>query len=152
MGELTIPDNPIEDLPALYQHTLVMDVALGVDEDTICEAYGLQYPKLQAIKNHPSFKARHQKLADELSKEGMSFRLKAQMQAEELLKTSFAMIHSEDVDPKTKQKLIADTVRWAGYDSAAAAGVGGGGTGISISINLGRADEATDGRVFENED
>lgn len=152
MGELVTPDNPIEDLPAVWQSSLVTDVALGVDDDTICEAYSLQFPQLEAIKKHPSFKNRLGKLTEELQKEGVSFKLKAQMQAEELLKTSFAMIHDEDVDPKVREKLIANTVRWAGYDNKAAEAAGSGGPGITISIDLGNAEKAVEGRVFENGD
>ena len=151
MSELAILDNPIEDLPALWQSTLVMDVALGVDEETICEVYGLQYTQLQAIKAHPSFTKRHQQLAEELQKEGVSFRMKARMQAEELLKTSFAMIHNDDVDPKVRAKLISDTIRWAGYDANVPTETKAG-NGIVINIDLGKADSAVDGRVFEHGD
>lgn len=152
MGELATPDNPIDDLPVIWQSSLVTDVALGVDEDAICEAYGIQHHHLRKIKEDPRFRTRLEKLAEELQKEGMSFRLKAQMQAEELLRTSFAMIHDENVDPKVRSKLIADTVRWAGWDNSKAEDAGSrGGTGITINIDLGSADKAVDGRVFENE-
>ena len=152
MGDIVKPDNPIDDLPAIWQSSLVTDVALGVPEDTICEAYGLQYPQLQKIKESPAFKNRLGKLTEELQKEGVSFRLKAQMQAEELLKTSFAMIHDDNVDPKVRQKLIADTVRWAGYDNSGNDKNVGVGAGITINIDLGNADKAVEGRVFENGD
>jgi len=151
MGNIAALANPLDDLPIVWQSSLVLDIAMGTDEDIICEAYELQYPQLQAIKNDPAFMARLKKAADDLNKEGATFRLKAQMQAEALLQTSFAMIHSDEIDPKVRAKLISDTVRWAGYDNAAAAGAETG-PGISIHIDLGAADKAVAGRVFENGD
>jgi len=151
MGEVATPDNPIEKLPIMWQHTLVLDVALGVDPETICEAYGLQFPQLDKIKEDPSFKNRLGKLKEDMAKEGVSFRMKAQMQAEEYLKTSFSMVHDQDIDPKVRAKLIGDTVRWAGFDSAANAEAVSG-SGISVTINLGNADKAkqVEGRVFDH--
>lgn len=113
------PDNPINDLPVLWQNSLVIDVALGVDHETICEAYDLQYPQLQQIMHTAAFKNRLGKLQEDMSKDGVTFRMKAQMQAEEYLKTSFDMVHNPEVDPKVRAKLIGDTVRWAGFDAAA---------------------------------
>ena len=151
MGELAIPDNPIDALPVLWQSSLVMDVAMGVPEDTICEAYDLQYPQLVAITEDPAFLLRLGKVAEDLKKHGASFRMKAQMQAEELLNTSFTMIHDTDIDPKVRGKLIADTIRWAGYDNSKEA-QGEVGPGISINIDLGNATKMVEGRVFDHED
>ena len=149
MSNIAVLDNPLDDLPIVWQSSLVLDIAMGTDEDTICEAYSLQYPQLTAIKNDPAFMGRLKKAADDLNKEGATFRLKAQMQAEALLQTSFAMIHSDEIDPKVRAKLISDTVRWAGYDNAAAVGSEVG-PGISIHIDLGNAEKSVGGRVFEN--
>lgn len=151
MGDLATIDNPIEGLPIQWQSSLVLDLAMGVDKDAICEAYDLQYAQLCAIEGNPSFAARVESTRKDLEKEGASFKLKAQMQAEEYLKTAFKMVHDDDVDPKVRAKLIADTIRWAGFDNASSE-VGGSGSGISISINLSNADKPVDGRVFDNGD
>lgn len=137
----------------MWQNTLVIDVALGVDYDTICEAYGLQFPQLARIMDDASFKKRLDTLRDAMAKEGVSFRMKAQMQAEEYLKTAFDMVHNREVDPRVRAKLISDTVRWAGFDTAANAEAVAG-SGISVTINLGNADKAKEGggRVFDHED
>ena len=150
MDELATTDNPVESLPVQWQSSLVLDIAMGVDKDAICEAYEIQYAQLCAILETPSFAARVATARKELEKEGVSFRLKAQMQAEEYLKTAFQMVHDTDVDPKVRAKLIADTVRWAGFDNVAAE-VNGSGNGITVNINLANADKAVEGRVFDNE-
>lgn len=152
MSELAKPDNPVDDLPVIWQNSLVTDVAMGVSEDAICEAYGLQHHHLRAIIKDPGFQGRLKKRSDELQQDGASFRLKAQMQAEEMLGTSFAMVHNEAVDPKVRAKLIADTVRWAGYDNQRGDGPAVAGAGITINIDLGNADKQVSGRVFENGD
>lgn len=148
MGNVVSVENPIDSLPVVWQTSLVTDVALGVDDDIICEAYGLQYTQLLKIKQDPSFRKRLKALEEELQKEGVSFRLKAQMQADELLKTSFAMIHDEDIDPKVRAKLIEDTVRWAGYDNVRGDS-GGDRASFVINIDLGKAEkEVNDAQIY----
>jgi hypothetical protein len=55
---------------------------------------------------------------ESLKKEGMSFKLKAQLQAEELLKKSWAMIHAplDEVPANVKADLLKATVRWGGLE------------------------------------
>jgi hypothetical protein len=71
----------------------------------------------------------------ELDKEGVSFRLKARLQAEELLQTSWALIHSPATPATVKAGLIKDTVRWAGWDAPPQEN-GGGRGGFSVNIVL----------------
>jgi hypothetical protein len=68
----------------------------------------------------------------------MSFKLKARLQAEELLKTSWRLIHApaEEVPSSVKADLLKATMRWAGYDIKEQA-VAGGGNALNIQINLG---------------
>jgi hypothetical protein len=73
-----------------------------------------------------------------VKKEGMSFRLKARLQAEELLKTSWRLIHAptDEVPPSVKADLVKATMRWAGYDNKETA-AGAVNNGFNIQINLG---------------
>jgi hypothetical protein len=149
MSQIVEHENPTGSLPAQWQTSLVIDVAMGVSKEVICEAYDLQYPQLKAIIEMPSFSKRLEEMERELAKEGASFRLKSQMQAEEYLKTSYQMVTDNDLDPKVRADLIKSTARWAGFDAPSQAGVGSTG-GISISINLGQADKEIDGRVVSD--
>ena len=141
--------NPVEGLPPQWQTNLVIDVAMGVDADAICEAYNIQFTQLQYILKMPSFIGRLAEMEKELSKAGASFRIKAGMQAEEYLKTSFAMVQDKNTDDKVRRDLIEATARWAGFDKPAVdpQGAGGGG-GFHININLGAAVQGT---VIEGE-
>ena len=76
--------------------------------------------------------------------EGMSFKLKAKLIAEENLKQVWKMIHADydKVPAAVKGKLIELTARWAGFDERwSGDGKGGGGpvnaNTLNIQINLG---------------
>jgi hypothetical protein len=66
----------------------------------------------------------------------MSFKIKARIQAEELLKKSWSIIHSEHTPVAVKADLIKATVRWADYEPKNG-GPGGLGNAFQININLG---------------
>lgn len=81
-----------------------------------------------------------QKLAacrEEVRTKGLTFRVKARAQAEELLKTSWILIHDPVVSPAVKADLIKSTVKWAGLDTTPANEGQSGAGGVTITINLG---------------
>jgi hypothetical protein len=65
----------------------------------------------------------------------MSFKLKARLQAEELLKTSWRLIHEPTTGAAVRADLIKATMRWAGYEQKEAAGTAS--SNLNIQINLG---------------
>jgi len=132
------PENPVGAvLRPEWDHRLVVDVALGTSELDIMEAYDLQAHTLRAIYADPVFATSLAKMKGELSKDGASFKLKCKIQAEAMLDHNWKLAHAENVDPKVQRQIIADTVRWAGYDAGPAT-AGGGQSGMSITINLGQ--------------
>jgi hypothetical protein len=82
----------------------------------------------------------------EIRDKGMTFRLKARAQAEELLGTSYLLIHDPSVSPAVKADLIKSTVKWAGLEPKDNVQADAGG-GVKITINLGSRPE--DSRVIE---
>lgn len=134
------PVNP--DDPALlgYPATLPIEVALQTAPiKRICEAYGISRDQWNALRVHPQFVADVRASHEELKKDGMSFRMKARLQSEELLKKSWSMIHEpfDRVPANVKADLIKFTVRAAGLEVDAKAGATGGGSNLQININLG---------------
>lgn len=91
----------------------------------------------------------------EVRDKGLTFKLKARAQAEELLTTSWLLIHDPAVSPAVKADLIKSTVKWAGLEPKNEVTADTGGGGVRITINLGndtkdvRTIEAT---TVENED
>lgn len=139
-NDLTIntpnPDNPAE---IGYPPTLPIEVALNeIPIEDIQKAYNLSDHDWEILKTTPRFIADVAAAKDVLKKEGMSFRVKARLQSEELLKTSWKMIHapSDEVPPNVKADLLKFTVRCAGLEGDPKAGASAA-ANFQININLG---------------
>lgn len=98
---------------------LALNRGLGKTRD-ICESYGLSQADFNVLKSNPYFLQALEQAVEELKVDGASFRRKARVQAEEYLKTAWALVHadSEEVPAKVKADLIMWTQRIAGYDAS----------------------------------
>jgi hypothetical protein len=133
-------DEPEDPARLGYPPTLPVEVALRVASvKDICASYGLSHQDWLRLTEDPIFRADLAGVVKELKKEGMSFKMKARLQSEELLKTSWKMIHSptDEVPASVKADLLKFTVRAAGLDgSKDQAANGKQGTPLQIQINL----------------
>ncbi|NBR09721.1 MAG: hypothetical protein EBT98_08775, partial [Opitutaceae bacterium] len=77
---------------------------------------GLTPFEFESLCEDQLFRRRVREFAKELTENGSSFVLKAQVQAEELLRTQFRIAKSPDTPPSVAIAAIANTVRWAGLD------------------------------------
>lgn len=120
--------------------TLPLEVALrAASPAEICDAYELSEEDWNSLLDNPAFIQEVADAAAALKKDGMSFKMKARLQSEELLKTSWALIHApnDDVPPSVKADLIKFTIRAAGLDgSKDQAASQNQGPALSININL----------------
>lgn len=140
----TLPENILEPYERMkdpaaigWPPTLPVEIALKTAPmDEIRTAYGYSKDEWAALPRDPVFLADLAAAVTMVKKEGMSFRIKAQLQAEELLKSSWRLIHDENAPPSVKADLIKATMRWAGYDAKEAVGAGNA-VGLNIQINLG---------------
>lgn len=120
-----------------YPPTLPIEIALKTAPmSRIRDEYGYSDEEWDGLRRDPVFLADLAKAVEMVKQDGMSFKLKARLQAEEILKTSWRMIHAPEVPPSVKADLIKSTMRWAGYDDKSTAGAGQGGTALQININL----------------
>ncbi len=118
--------------------TLPVEIALKTAPmDEIRIAYGFSTAEWAALKHNANFLADLGAAVQMVKKDGMSFKLKAQLQAEELLKSSWRMIHDPEAPASVRADLIKATMRWAGYDQKEAPAGAGAGAGLNIQINLG---------------
>jgi len=78
----------------------------------------------------------------EIVEKGMTFKLKARAQAEELLTTSWTMIHSPETSAAVKADLIKSTVKWGGLETSNTNTEETSG-GVKITINLGGQEHPT---------
>ena len=107
----------------------------GEDINEIIKRHGYDASDMLVFKADPTFLKTVQQYRDEIREKGLTFKLKARAQAEELLTTSWLLIHDADVSPAVKADLIKSTVKWAGLDVNDQTNAGASG-GVTISINL----------------
>lgn len=141
VGEVTKIEEETPRDPSLigYPPTLPIELALKTASPAELKVeYGFTDEEWAALRYDQMFLADVMAAAEMVKKEGMTFKLKARLQAEELLKESWRLIHSKsaDVPPSVKADLIKSTMRWAGYDNKEAI-AGGQVNGLNIQINLG---------------
>jgi hypothetical protein len=131
------PENPAE--IGTYPPTFPVEIALRTAPlQKICEGYGISHDEWLALKEDPVFRADLAAAVELVKKDGMSFKLKAKMQSEELLKTSWRMIHShnDEVPASVRADLLKFTVRAAGLAEPAEK-AGSNANNLQININLG---------------
>lgn len=95
-----------------------------------------------ALRQNPVFLKELAGACELVRQEGMSFKLKAKLIAEENLKQVWKMIHADHVlvPAAVKGRLIELTARWAGFDPRTLPEGGAGPVGantLNIQINLG---------------
>jgi hypothetical protein len=125
-----------------WNDRLAFDVALtlegsGESLQEIMVRHGIAASDILVFNADPVFLKKVEHYRNEVRDKGLTFKLKARAQAEELLTTSWLLIHDPGVSPAVKADLIKSTVKWAGLEPKDATGVDAGGGGVKITINLG---------------
>jgi len=129
-----------------WSDRLAFDIALmlegsGETVDEVKQRHKVSGQDISGYKNDPVFVKRVSAYRDDIKEKGLTFKLKARAQAEELLTTSWTLIHNPDVSAAVKADLIKSTVKWAGLETKADDGDAGAGGGVKITINLGGQDK-----------
>lgn len=126
-----------------WSERLALEVALklegsGEDLAEIVLRHNITTRDLLKFNKDRIFTDKVAQFRTEIRDKGLTFKLKARSQAEELLKTSWVLIHSSDTSAAVKADLIKSTVKWAGLEpkgDVMADSEGNG--GVRITINLG---------------
>jgi hypothetical protein len=128
------PDDPAE---LGWPPAFPIEVALRVAPiKQICEAHGITKEHYNVLRTDPGFLNVLAGYAKMLKEHGASFKLKAMIQSEELLKTSWAIIHAVDTPAAVKADLIKHTIRFAGLDASLDQKGGGANNQANFQINL----------------
>ncbi len=143
---LAFADTESKDPTSLaWAPTLPIELALKTaTPEQLRIEYGYSVAEWDELPRNPAFMRDLTQACELVRQEGMSFRLKAKLIAEENLKQTWKMIHEAngDVPPAVKGKLIELTARWAGFDPRTNGAEGGGYGGpvqantLNIQINL----------------
>lgn len=125
-----------------WNDRLAFDVALTLEGsgETLQEIVGrhrITTGDVLAFNADPIFLKKVEHYRTEVREKGLTFKLKARAQAEELLTTSWLLIHDAAVSPAVKADLIKSTVKWAGLEPKDAGPQDQGTGGVKITINLG---------------
>lgn len=151
----------MDNLPVAYtkwNDRLAMDLALMLEGsceslEEVLDRHTINMDQLAKYNKDALFLQKIRSLREEVHEKGLTFRTKARAQAEELLTTSWTLIHSPDVSASVKADLIKSTVKWAGLEPKETANVEGLATGgVSITINLdpaGKSKPAISAQVTE---
>ena len=123
-----------------WSDRLALDVALmlegsGETPKTLAAHHKITEAELLSITADPLFAKRVEVLTTEVREKGLTFRLKARTQAEELLITSWDLIHDNMTSAAVKADLIKSIVKWGGLEpknEEVQANTGG----VTIQINL----------------
>lgn len=123
-----------------WSDRLALDMALVLEGsgellDELCERHHITVDELIQFKADPTFLKRVEDYRKDVRDKGMTFKLKARAQAEELLVTSWLLIHDREVSPAVKADLIKSTVKWAGLDAREEVDTAAPG-GVRININF----------------
>jgi hypothetical protein len=143
MNALTKPIGAFKDPAEIgYPPTLPVEIALReYDVKTICEAYGIDSEQWDSIRTNPIFISDLKARLVELQTDGVSFKMKARLQAVEYLKQMWTLAGSNETPAAVRADLMKFVVRAAGLDGskdqAAAAGAVLG-NALSITLHLGK--------------
>lgn len=105
-------DVRMAEVPSLYRETyerLAVELALNMDDaQAVFARHGHDLEAAAALVESPQFVALLQRVTDEVRENGTSFKMKARIQAEELLATSYDMA----TDPLISPAVRADLIKW----------------------------------------
>ncbi len=116
-GSVTLPYEGVDPAELGFPHMLPVELAMGEEPvREICESYGIDRDSFAKLCALPTFARAVKEARELLQKEGMGFRIKARMQAEALLKTSWKLIHNAHTPANVKADLIKSTFKVAGFE------------------------------------
>ena len=129
------------------QHTkwsdrLAFDIALLLEKsgetlDEVIARHAITPDDMLTFNEDPIFRKKVEVYRNDIREKGVTFRLKARAQAEELLVTSWQLIHSPEVSPAVKADLIKSTVKWGNLEPKKEGMDADASSGFKITINLG---------------
>lgn len=137
-----------------WSDRLAFDIALTLEGsgETLQEVmtrHSITANDILTFNADPVFLKKVEHYREEVREKGLTFKLKARAQAEELLTTSWMLIHDPAVSPAVKADLIKSTVKWGGLEPKNVETDVGANGGVRITINLGSTPQ--DARTIEAE-
>ena len=133
-----IAENPAKTWPeGLPFHIALMLEGSKESKDDIAKRHGIDKKELSLFVKDKLFCKQVQIYRGEIEKNGLTFTLKARAQAEELLGTSWKMIHDLEAPYSVRADLIKSTVSWGNLNPKQGNSLSNEGlNAVNIIINL----------------
>ena len=125
---------------SLYPPTFPVEIALQTAPlPDILSAYAIDAARWGALQKHPVFVRDLASALEAVKKHGMTFKMKAGLQAEAMLERMWEMSHApyDEVPPAVQADLMKFVVKAAGLDASKDQAGQMQGTPLQININLG---------------
>ena len=141
MSNLPAPNTPFSTIG--WTDRFAFDFALALEGSgepiaSLLQEHNVDPTDMDRLKKDPVFLKKVMEYRENIQQHGLTFRYKARAQAEDLLETSWNLIHHHDVSPAVKADLIKWTAKVAGLEPKPTDGLQeNAGGGVSITINLG---------------
>ena len=132
-----------------FDPRIAYEIALGIDKPTAVFAkYGIDEARAVAIIGNPAFVTTLKKYQEEVMASGVSFKLKAKIQAEDLLTHSYMIATDPEVPYAVRADLIKWTARVAGLEPKDKDGGAGAAGGFTLNLTF-TGDRPAEARVIE---
>lgn len=136
MNEIMLP----APLARKWSDRFALDLAMtlegsGDPVEVLLEEHRLTTDDLEGFALDPLFTQRVEKFREQLRESGLTFRVKAQAQAELVLDTAWRIIHDDEVSPAVRADLIKWITKMANYEPSTKGE--GDSKGVTITINMG---------------
>lgn len=129
--------------PAKWAWPVTLPIEIALHTATVkelCAEYSISHDEWMQIKENPAFQAEVANAVEALRKDGMDFKMRAQLQSKELLKRVWEMTHHDFavVPANVQADLIKFMIKAAGLDASKDQGAQGNDnrTAFQININL----------------
>lgn len=134
-NELLVTGNSLPE----YDQKFALELAYGLESPlSICERYGVSAEEFEVLQNSPQFRATISRFIAELQKSGSTFRMKAAVLAEDLLKMAHVIASDDRTPAIVRLECVKFLSKVSGLDESTKKDIGpSGNNSFQININLG---------------
>lgn len=143
LDELATPPPPsVRPNITNYSQHFIMELALGLESpDALCIRYDITPSEYSLLLANPVFQTDLTHWKSKMVDEGLSFKLKARIQAESYLEEIDELISDPTTSKETKLAAISRIVSWAGLEQSKTTSEAG--SKPSVTINITRFSDNT---------
>lgn len=133
-----------------FDPRIAYEIALGVEKASLVfDKYGLSEAQMVALVRSPAFLMTIKKYKEEIQASGISFKLKAKIQAEDLLTHSYLIATDVEAPMAVRADMIKWTAKVAGLEPTPDKGQSNSGGTFELNITFAGEKPMIEGRLIE---